>query len=91
MFDNFTKNIIWTNIFILPFVSRCSDNNFGMTCVIVNMIFIFLLFPNSVIPRKENLKKICQHFEKIVYFNKYYSVYVLGFYNFALFSYDRIS
>lgn len=57
-----------------------NDDNFGMTCVIVHRIFIFLLFPILLYVGKNEILKIYGNiFVQIVYFNTYDSVYVLDF------------
>lgn len=67
-----------------------NDDNFGMACVIVHRIFIFLL-SWLYVEKNENSKIYVRVFVQIVYFNTYDSVYVLDFYIYALFEYERIS
>lgn len=91
------------NMFELTFdilLSTFSDDNFGMACVIVHRIFIFfvLIFFNFSLfcytwkkLKKYPKKRHGKIFVQIVYFNTYDIVYVLDFYTFTLFQYDRLS
>lgn len=70
---------------ILPFVFPCSDDNFGMACVMyIGYLFFFTI---TILLYMEKIN-IYGNFVHIVYFNKYDGVYVMFFIYLCIVLYD---
>lgn len=80
MFIMSSMNIAWTNVcFFLP--SLCSNDNFGVACVIVHRIFIFVLCMCFLIlmEEKENHNNMPGVLYRLFIFITCNNVYVLDF------------